>query len=579
MKFEKISKDQKKWFVSVLKKDVKLLYGSIFLGMMAAFLGLSVSVFSQILIDEIIPSNDKKQLVIGLGVASGLIILKIFISYLKQYLGLKHGKEFNLRLIDKFFNRLLFLPKLFFDEQKTGGLISRMNDSGAIHQTVSFIANTLLLNVLILVVSATVLFYYAIIPGIIALLSFPAYLMIAFVYKNKLAEKNYLMMDANAAKESNYISTIQNIDLVKTHNKQESFNALNNQSYRNFQDKSFDLGTTGMKLGILSEGTGTLTYLIILSYTSFQVINGHLSIGEFTATLGIATGMLHPIGEIGLSILHLQGAKVAFERMYELISKETEFDSETDHKKEHLSTISAIEFRNVSFTYDQNRKLLDDVNFKVTRGEMVSLFGKNGAGKSTILNIIMSMYQPIQGEVFYSGVNAQKLSTGKLREKIAIVSQQSKLFDTSIIDNICFDISDTDKTTAISFLNKKGFEPFIDKLPQGYYTVISENGKNLSGGQKQIISLARALLKQPDVLLLDEPTASLDGNAEMFVMNRVQEFSENGIVIMVSHKLKHAKASKRILILEEGVIINEGNHDELIAQDNLYSKSHAELVF
>ncbi len=572
-------KEKRNWFLSVLLRDIKLLYYTLSLGVIGALLGLAVSVFSQKLIDEIIPSHNINYLIIGLSIATGLIFLKIFVSYLQQYLGLAHSRNFNMSLIEKFFKRLLFLPKTFFDEHKTGGLIARMNDSASIQQTVSYVANTLVLNALILIVSSFVLFFYSVTAGVIALSSFPVYVTIAIIYKNKIAQKTHMQMDANAKKESNYISTIQNIDLVKTHNKQETFNKSNYNTYSEFQSKSFSLGKVGMSLGIMAEFIGTCFYIAILSYTSYQVLAGNLTIGEFSATIGIATGMLYPIGAIGLSILHLQGARVAFDRMYEFISQKKEFDEEEDDKKIELSQIETIEFKDVEFFYQEGVKLLKNCSFSVKKGEIACIFGKNGTGKSTILNLIMQLYFPSEGKIHFNGINSLELSINKLRNKVAIVSQQSTLFDLTVLQNICFDFDLTDPEHVIEYLNSMGFDKFISKLSEGYYTMVHENGKNLSGGQRQIISLARALYKKPDVLLVDEPTASLDGEAEAFVIECLKKFSKDRIVILVSHKLKPAKESSKIFILKDGYISDSGSHEELLLTDNLYAQRFAELVY
>ncbi|MBN2485667.1 MAG: ATP-binding cassette domain-containing protein [Bacteroidales bacterium] len=574
-----IDKEKSTWFISILRKDIKLLAGTLALGVTGAVLGLAVSVFSQKLIDEIIPRNNLRHLVIGLSIAAGLLLLKIMVSYLQQYLGIKHSKMFNLALIDKFFSRVLLLPKAFFDKNSAGGLIARMNDSASIQQTVTFIANTFILNLLILIVSCAVLFHYSAAMGFISLLSFPFYLTVAILNKKNIASKTSQTMEANAIKESSYISTIQNIDLIKTHNKQNVFSNINFDIYSNFQQKSFMLGKTGANLGVTAEFIGTFFYIIMLSFAAYQVITARMTIGEYTATLGIATSMLYPIGSIGMAILHLQGAKVAFERMYEFISLNPEYEKNKDVAKKDTGKIEKIEFRNIRFSYNPKHDLLKDINFTVKKGEVISIFGKNGSGKSTLLNLLMALYNNYDGNILFNNIDLKELSVEKLRDKLAIVSQQSNLFDSSVIQNICFDSDENVINSSIAYLNGLGFQKYIDSISDGYYNQIIENGKNLSGGQKQIISLARALCKRPDILILDEPTASLDGEAENFVLSRIKDYARKGIVIMVTHKIKPARESDRILVLEDGKISNSGTHNELILLKNFYSQRFSELVY
>jgi ABC-type bacteriocin/lantibiotic exporter with double-glycine peptidase domain len=579
MMFKPQDKEKRKWFISILRKDVRLLVGTIILGLFASFLGLSISVLSQTLIDVIIPGGDMGMLLISFLIATGILLFKTSITTTQQYLGAKHNKRFNLTLIDEYFKRLLYLPKSFFDNHDTGALIARMNDSASIQQTITYIANTLILNVLVLIVSSTVMFYYSVTIGLIALTAFPIFLSLAIIYKKKIAKNIKIVMDANAKKESNYISTIQNTDLLKTHNKEEMFSKINHDTYGIFQKSIFKASMTGLSLGVLCEIVGTFIYMLMLGYASYQMIIGKITIGEFTASLGIATTMFGPIGTLGFAVLQLQGARIAFDRMYEFISEKPEYNKEEDEKKKCLKQINSIEFKNVYFAYREDIPLLQNLNFYAKRGEIFCIFGANGSGKSTILKLIMRLYSQSEGEIEFNGISIKDLSIRAFREKIAIVSQQSKLFDRSVIENICFETDDAKIQEAIYFLSQLGFDNYIGKLSDGYNTMISENGENLSGGQKQMISLARALCKKPDVLLLDEPTSSLDGESEAFVIDTLKNFKKHGMVIMVTHKKNPAKESDKIVILKKGFFQDMGTHEELITGDNLYSKAFAQVEY
>ena len=494
MIFKFLNTKKSNWFIAILKKDIKLLIGTIILGLMASLLGMAVAVFSQKLIDTIIPSHSLNKLFIGLSIAAGILLLKIAVTTTQQYLVARHNRVFNLRLIDEFFKSMLFLPKSFFDAYTTGALTARMNDSASIQQTISYIANTLVLNALILIASSFVIFFYSVEIGLIALTTLPLFSAIAIIYKKKIAVNVRKVMEANAKKESNYITTIQNTDIIKTHNKEEMFAGINHDTYGDFQKNVFKSTMTGLSIGSLSELCGTFIYIIMLSYASYQMIIGNLTIGKFTATITITTSMFGPIVTLGFAMLQLQGARIAFDRMYEILSLEPEYNKDQDKRKLCLERVTSVEFNHAFFSYRKDRELLKDLNFKVTRGDMFCIFGKNGCGKSTILKLLMYLYRPDQGEVKFNGIDLKNLSISGVREKIAIVSQQSKLFDKTVIENICLETDYHEAQKAMEFLNSLGFDIYINKLPEGYHTLIYENGENLSGGQKQLISLARALL-------------------------------------------------------------------------------------
>lgn len=576
-RFFKSEKSQ--WFIPILRKDLALLVFTVVLGVLGSLLGLSTAFFAQKLIDEIVPQNNKVLLFEGILFVAGLLLLKLLVGYCQSYAGLVHGKRFNLRLIDKFFQKLLFLPKRFFDENQTGSLITRMHDSSAIHGTITFIVNTLLLNIVNVAVSAIFLFHYSVTLGLIALASFPIFLLSALLSKTGMRKKIEKMYQANAVNESGYIASIQNADLIKTHNKQAHFSQVNYETYHGLQESTLLSSKAGLVFGITSEAIGTFFYLVMLAYASYQTVTGAMTVGELTATLGVATGILWPIGALGNSVMHLQSARVAFDRMFEVIAIEREFDPVVDLAKPAVQSISSIAFEQVYFSYDQHSLVLRDINFSVSRGEIACIFGKNGAGKSTLLNLIMRLYKPDSGIIRFDGIDANGLSTIGLRNRLAIVSQQTRLFEGMVIKNICLTDSEADYWPASDYLNQLGFQPYINSINGGYTALIAENGKNLSGGQKQIIALARALNKRPDVLLMDEATSALDGEAESFVIEKLQQFAAaGGIVIMISHRLRPARAASKIIVLENNSVSTIGNHGVLMASENMYSKRVNEVL-
>lgn len=574
-----VRSEKGRWFLRVLQKDINLLVLSVLFGVVVAVLGLSVAVFSQKLIDEIIPSQDRAYLIKAICIVAALLLLRVGASYLQGYISNLHGKRFNLNLINEFFKKLLFLPKSFFDNNPTGTLITRMHDSSAIHGTISFFVNTLIINLVNVVVSASFLFYYSATVGVVALSSFPFFLASALLYKSTMRNRVQSMYVANGENESNYIASIQNTDLIKNHNKQRYFSEKNFRTYGILREKTFKSEVVGLNFGTTSEAIGTFFYLLMLSIAAYQTVGGRLTVGEFAAILGVSTSMLYPIGALGNAVMHLQSARVAFDRMYEVVSREREFREDDDEEKVRLDRITSIDLDNVCFTYESGAGLIDGVSFEARGGEIVCVFGRNGSGKSTLLNLIMALYRPEAGVIRYNGYDIDQLSIAGLRERIAIMSQQTRLFDGSVIYNICLSDDEDCAVESIGYLNALGFDKLIGLLPDKYLTRIEENGNNLSDGQKQIIALARALSKKPDVLLVDEATASLDGESEQFVIDKLHEFAgAGGLVIMVSHRLRPARASTRVVVLDNKKVSHAGTHHELMKTDNLYSRRFRELV-
>ena len=567
------------WLIDLLKKDAHLLCGSLLLGLLGALLTLAMAVFLQNMIDVVIPKAERTLLIIAIFVMAAILLSRVLVNFIHGRLGALHSKRFNITVIDAFFKKLLYLPKSFFDANPTGTLITRMHDSRAIQETVAYFVNTLMLNFLTIIVSAIFLMYHSVPVGVLALISFPCFLFSALMYKNSLGKRFHEQYVAHGESESNFITSIQNSDLIKAHNKQAHFSSINFDIYGNFQRKCLSASNTGIHFGLTTEIIAAIFYVLMLIVLGYQAISGHITIGQFSATFSIATGLLIPISSLGNAVTHLQGANVAFDRMYEVLSAENEFESSEDDKKIKIDKITSINLQQVSFSYGEEKELFRNVSFNAEPGDLLCIYGKNGVGKSTVLNLIMSLYQPATGEISFNGIVSKDLSLVALRDRLAIVSQQSKLFAASLIENVC--LSNWNETTveAKSKLSSLGFDEFIRKIDGGYNAFVTEDGNNLSGGQRQLISLARALIKGPDVLLVDEPTSALDSDAENFVVQKLKEFSRSGgIVIMVSHRLKAARAANKIIVIEDATVGQIGTHEQLLKSDNFYSQRFKALL-
>ncbi len=567
------------WFLSVLKADYRVLALMLAVGILTTAMGLLMAVVIQLLIDDIIPANDTGYLMAAIAVAFLLLMGKVGLGTAQKYFGIRQARNFNMRLIDAFFGRLLRLPKSFFDSHNTGDLIARMNDSISIQQTIAYMVNSLAINLITAVGSGILLCYYSILSGVLAFTCFFIFFLISYSYRKDIAGKVLKMMEASAVKESNYITTLHNIELIKGQNKQEHFTQVNSSTYGDFQNANFYVGKAGVRIGFLLETTGTLCYMAILTAVSYAAFQGTLSIGSLSAVLTIAGGLLPVMAALGLSVVELQGAHIAFNRMYELAVLPPEPDSQKGNDPLPIDFIGELSLEHLHFSYVPEQKVLSDLSLTVKKGEMIGIFGENGSGKSTLLKLIMGFYQAQKGSVQINRNDFTSYRLGALRNKIAYVSQQTRLFNTSLIENICLSKDPSVIADTIAYLDQIGFGAFVSKIPGRYQAQIRENGNNLSGGQKQFIAFIRALCLQPDVLLLDEPTAAMDLETEHYVLELLKAYKPNGIVILVTHRLRPAKISDRIYVLENGSVAVSGNHETLISKgDNRYAYSYKSLV-
>jgi ABC-type bacteriocin/lantibiotic exporter with double-glycine peptidase domain len=570
-KFEKstTSKDKKrKWFINLIKQDDKLLWISVLLGVFIACLGMAMSIFSQKLIDDILPSHKITKLVSGIGLLTILLLARVGISVLREYFLLQQTKEFNNRINNQFFSSLLHLPKIFFDSRKIGELVARLNDTQRIQSVIKLLASSLVIDVLVSIISLVFLFAYSWEVGLISLLSLPIYFYIIYRSNKKIIQSQTEVMQSYAFNESNYINTIQGIATIKNDNKQEVFKTLNQTVFGIFQEKIFNLGKINIQLSWQS-GLASVFFLIgVLVYTSIQVFNKEIKLGELMAILGIVSSLLPSIANLALISIPINEAKIAFNRMYEFASMDKE-----PEEGESISEIQRITVQDLSFRFAGRSELFKNINLNIERGKLVAIVGESGCGKSTLGQILQRFYPFEKGSI---KVNDQyelnDIELKSFRSLIGVIPQEITLFNGTIIDNIL--LGDTVTTeTLIDFITQYGFSDYFNQLPQGLGTIVGEEGINLSGGQKQIIALARVLYKKPQFLILDEATSAMDRNTEKFSMELLEKIKSNCAIFFISHRLNTLKSiADEIYVLENKTITHHGNHEQLLQTNNFYSE-------
>ena len=568
IKAETEKHSQKKWFLDLLKEDYKLLWISVLLGVFVAGLGLAMSLFSQKLIDDILPSNNIKKLVSGIGLLSILLIARVGIAVLREFFLLQQSKDFNNRINTNFFTSLLQLPKPFFDTRKIGELVARLNDTQRVQRVIKMLASSLVIDVLVSIISMVFLFMYSWEIGVIALLSVPIYFYIIYRSNKKIINSQKEVMQSYAFNESNYINTIQGIATIKNDNKQEVFNKTNEVVFANFQEKIFNLGKINITLSWQS-GLASVLFLIgILIYTSIQVFNKEIKLGELMAVLGIVGSLMPSIANLALISIPINEAKIAFNRMYEFASIEKEKE-----EGQPISEINSIAIQNLSFRFAGRSELFRNINLNIEKGKFTAIVGESGSGKSTLGQILQRFYTFENGTIVINNeYPLNEIELKSYRNLIGVIPQEITIFNGNVIDNILLGAIDTPEN-IMQFLNDFGFDVYFNQLPQGIATILGEEGINLSGGQKQIIALARVLYKKPQFLILDEATSAMDRNTENFTMNLFEKIKPNCAIFFISHRLNALKnIADVIYVLENKTISLFGSHNELMESDNFYSE-------
>ncbi|MBR5959301.1 MAG: peptidase domain-containing ABC transporter [Salinivirgaceae bacterium] len=566
-----ISTQKKQWIKKLITDDIGILSASAVIGIAIAVLGMVMSVFSQKLVDEVLPEKNVRKLVLGLVLVGVLLMIRIFVTAIRQKLMITQSRNFNNRIIDFFYERLLSLPKPFFDTRKIGDMVARLNDTRRIQSVISSLAGNTVIDVLVALTSIVFMFYYSWQVGIIAVVCMPLFFYIIYRYNKQIIAQQKAVMVGYAQTESNFINTINGVATIKNFNRQNVFQKINTFVYNAFQNKVYDLGTTQIRIGVASGMAGNAILIGIIAYSAFRVIGGGISIGEMMAIIGISGTLFPSIANLALVAIPINEAKVAFNRMFEIAGNETENDVSAEEKA--VDTVAELSVSNINFRFVGHKLLLNNVSLVFKRGTITSITGESGCGKSTLCQIIERFYAPESGCVSINGTNINDYPLGQYRNLISVVPQDVYIFNGTVADNICFGAAPTDLNEVWGFCTKYGFDKFIATLPQGLMTIVGEEGINLSGGQKQLLAFARALYNPSQILILDEMTAAMDRITENFICNLLQTLKHDKIIIFVTHRLHTAKLiSDNIVVMGNGKVECQGTHSQLMETDNFYSQ-------
>lgn len=557
-KFQEVSQDRNRkylWVKNILQNDWPLFSIAIVLGIILAILGLATAIFSQKLLDEILPKHQTERLWLGICLLTILLIARAAINYLRTFFLLRQGKDFNNRVLEDFYIKLLHLPQTFFNGRKTGEIMARINDTRRIQSVIGFLTGNVVIDVLVILISSVFLFNYSLLIGWISLISIPLYGGLIYLFSDKILLEQNLLMRYYANSESHFVDAISGISDIKVANKESFFGKVGTMFYSTFQEKSYDLGLLGNRYGFWNEiiNAGLLTGILVLS--ALSVLNHTIKIGEMMAIISIGSGMIGSVGRLVTTNIQLQEARVAFDRMFEFASMTPEIKDieNTTNAVINPFVVNSIEIQNLAFRFPGKSQLLKDLNLTLRKGEFVALIGEVGSGKSIFFQILQKFQNFENGQIIVNGnLSFQDISPNVWRNAIGVVSQDVKIFNSNLLDNIVMGDMMQEGDNAIHFCNQFGFNQYFESLPQGYLTIVGEDGVHLSGGQKQLVALARALFRKPSLLILDEATSAMDKNTELFVLSLIEKVKTECCVIMVTHRANIERIADKVYQLQNG---------------------------
>lgn len=544
---------RKKFFFlrTILKEDIHLLYVALAFGAICSLLNLSTAVFSQQLVDHILPGKHFATLYLGLASLGLLLILKGVFSFLRQDLLIRQGYGFNLRIMGSFYRSILYLRKSFFDQRQTGDLTARLSDSLRIQQAVSYVLGDMAIQALLLLITLGFLFIYCWPIALGCLGMIPVIFGIVRLYQGDIVQGQRDVMIAHARNESNYVDSIRGMSTVKVMNRQPLFNEMAGGFFRNLQDAMLKLGKTKIRFSFLLEVVTSLFLLGVIGWASVRVLHGTLGIGGLIAIVQLAGVLMQTVITVAMTNVQVQEAAVALDRLYEFTLLEPEFVPAQEGGAVVPETFRQLIVDKVSFRFPGRRLLLENVSLELKRGEIVALAGESGQGKSTILQVLQQFYL-YEGSVRCNGQELKGIDVPGWRKLIGVVPQDIAVFSGPLIANLCLD-AQPDVQRLVEFCREYGFDRYFEQWPMSYATILGEGGVALSGGQRQLLALARCLYAAPQLLLLDEPTSAMDAATERFVIGVLQRYRKQAGVLVISHKDSLTQLADRIYVLENGI--------------------------
>jgi len=558
--------------ISWIKEDSSILLSSMFLGLLISVFSIATAIFSQKLIDVILPTKEYKKLIIGLILFGVILLIKSGLNFVRSTFLITQSKEFNIRMLSSFIKSLLHLPKSFFDSKKTGEMIARMNDTSKIQNTISMFASSLVVEFLTLTASIVAIYAYSWKIGFVVTLFLPVYLLIIWKFNKPILNTQKSVMNAYAQNESNYIDVINGITEVKASTSMGLFHKSSMLFYQFFQNQIFDLGKIKIRFGWLTEFLGIVLIVAVISFSSVQVLNESLLLGSMMAIISLSSNIIPSLARIAIFNINIQEAKVAYERMDEFTSLKPE-----EETGEQLKNIKCVEVKNMCFNYPGTLNLLSNINLNIKKGKIAALLGESGTGKSTILQLLQRFYVPNSGKITVDDKDISSFELHSYRNLIAAIPQEIKIFNQSLLFNIALSDDSEELLSVVKWCEQYGFDKYFGKFSRGYSTLLGENGDNISGGQKQLVGLARALYRKPQVLLMDEGTAAMDRQTEKFVFSLLDQIKQEVGILIVTHKIQTAFDADNIYLLENCEIIDSGSSKELLSRKNFFSDSFQEL--
>jgi ATP-binding cassette subfamily B protein len=569
-KVDKINRNSLKFLFGYFLR-YKRFFGQLTIGLLLGSLFQLIFPFlTQAIVDIGIANKNISFIYLILLAQMVLIISRMSVEFIRRWILLHISTRINISLISDFFIKLMKLPMSYFDTKLTGDILQRINDHSRVEQFLTAKTLNTLFSLFTLIVFSVVLWLYDVRIFAIFFVGSIIYTFWIIVFLKKRRELDFKYFDVRAKNQNKTYQLIQGMQEIKLQNAERR----HRWEWEDVQADLFHIHIASLKLEQTQEAGNIFINesknIIITVVAALAVINNEMTLGMMLATQYIIGQLTLPIEQTVGFIHDLQDTKISLERINEIHKKEDENAGRPIQKQDIKNT--SIKIENLVFQYEgpHSKKVLNNIYLTINSGEVTAIVGASGSGKTTLVKLLLQFYNPVDGKIWVGNHDLAKFNSTWWRNQCGAVMQDGFIFSESIAHNIAANENEIDKKKLAYAAKTANIHDFIMELPLKYNTVIGNEGQNLSQGQKQRVLIARAVYKNPDFLFFDEATNALDANNEKAIVENLQEFYKGKTVVVVAHRLSTVKNADQIVVLDDGKIVETGNHRELTNKKGAY---------
>ncbi|MEN8908386.1 MAG: peptidase domain-containing ABC transporter [Clostridiales bacterium] len=555
----------KKFFL-IIKTQKKLLKKIFLLSLIYTGCGISGAYFYKILVDIVLPKG-KLETLTYLSVGFILLnVLKILLNIFRTRLLVYMGQNIDMKLVLDYYKHIMYLPVSFFETRKTGEIISRFKDAFLVRDAISGATLSIMIDILMVICGALILINQNIFLFLVSLSMVLLYAAAVYIFLKPFQKLNREQMEQNSKLTSILVESVSGIETIKATNTQEYFSNEISAKLKKLLKIIFNISNVRVIQSSLISFIKITGTIVILWVGAYFIIKGDMTIGELFTYNALVVYFLDPVSNMIDLQTKIQSAVVAADRLGEIL--ELDLEKEAKINKFDLKN-EIISIKNLNFKYGMGRNILNNININVNRGEKIAIVGESGSGKTTLAKLIMAFYYPNEGNIKINNIDTNDISYKYLREKVAYVSQNIFLFSKSIEENLKlgFDVTDINYKRILEITK---CNEFIDELYLKDKTILAENGSSLSGGQRQRLSIARVLMRDPEIMILDEATSNLDSETESAIVKSIFYEFKYTTSIIIAHRLTTISRCDKIFVMEKGRILECGSHEELMMNMSKY---------